>query len=150
MTGGFVYPSVEEVYDAHDAIIDADPEADSGVVQEGKVDFTIHYISEGFYGKMPETVHEKAAQLMRLIAANHEFADGNKRTALAATAAFYFENGYYFDYEDEEIRTLLKTFAVIERVVDMDEVAVYFGENTIPLEEIEDEDIQRALSRLTK
>lgn len=86
---------------------------------------------------------------MRLIAANHEFADGNKRTALATTAAFYFENGYYFDYEDEEIRTLLKTFAVIERVIDMDEVAVYFGENAVPMEKIEDEDIQRALSRLT-
>ena len=40
------------------------------------------------------STHEKAAALLHSLARNHPFVDGNKRTALAATAVFYRLNGY--------------------------------------------------------
>lgn len=45
------------------------------------------------------SIHEKAAALMHGIARNHPFVDGNKRTALAATATFYLINGYVLELE---------------------------------------------------
>lgn len=49
------------------------------------------------------TLHEKAAALLHSLACNHPFVDGNKRTALAATAVFYQLNGYVIDGVDPEI-----------------------------------------------
>lgn len=39
-----------------------------------------------------ETLHEKAAALLRGLAGNHAFADGNKRTAWSATQIFLVAN----------------------------------------------------------
>lgn len=38
------------------------------------------YVSEGYFGEVPETIHEKAADLMRLLVADHPFVDGNSTT----------------------------------------------------------------------
>lgn len=54
---------------------------------------------------------------MRLIASNHWFADGNKRTALNATELFYLVNGYELTYGDD-LRSMLKLFSVREDLVD--------------------------------
>lgn len=145
MTDDIVYPTVEDVYGIHETVVDIDPAASKGILQEGSTDFALSYVKEGHFGEMPETLHKKAAHLMRLLAANHEFADGNKRTALATTAAFYWENGYYFEYRDEEIRTLLKAFAVIESLVDVDAVAAYFEECAVPRDEIDEGNIRRVM-----
>jgi len=40
------------------------------------------YTEEGRFGSSPETIHEKACNLLRLLVANHPFVDTNKRTAL--------------------------------------------------------------------
>lgn len=146
----FEYPTTEDVYGIHAAVVENDPEALEGIIHEGQVNYALTFIEEGHFGEVPETVHEKATHLMRLLAANHEFADGNKRTALATTAAFYWTNGFYFDYEDEEIRTLLKVFSVLERVVDLNEVAEYFSEDSIPKEDISEDDIDRAMERISE
>ena len=61
---------------------------------------------KGFFSEVPETIHEKAVHLMRLLVADHPFVDGNKRTALRTVVVFYVLNGYTFDYSDE-IRALL-------------------------------------------
>lgn len=143
------YPTVEDVYGIHAAVVENDPDASEGIIHEGQVNYALSFIEEGHFGEIPETVHEKAAHLMRLLAANHEFADGNKRTALATTAAFYWANGFYFEYEDEEIRTLLKVFSVLERVVDVNEVAEYFSKEAIPKEDISEDDVGRAMERIT-
>jgi death-on-curing protein len=65
---------------------------------------------------------------MRLIASGHEFADGNKRTALNATETFLVLNGYSFDYGDE-VRVLLRDFAT-EGKVNMDHVVRYIEQAT--------------------
>ena len=58
---------------------------------------------------------------MRLIAANHPFVDGNKRTALMSTRIFYALNGCRFDY-DREVKGILKALATDEGAVDDDDV----------------------------
>jgi len=122
------YLTVEEVHRIHDEIIEEDEGSTAGVVNEGNVDYALDFIRNGGSGQKPETVAEKAAHLMRLIASGHEFADGNKRTALNATETFLALNGYRFEY-GEEVRVLLRDFAT-EGEVDMDHVVRYIEEAT--------------------
>lgn len=46
--------------------------------------------------EMYEGIFEKGATYVESLATYHVFVDGNKRTALAATARFLFLNGYAF------------------------------------------------------
>ena len=125
MTDGFVYPSVELILDLHDQIVAEGDTTESGVRSEAAITSAIQYSSEGFFGEVPETIHDKAIHLMRLLVADHPFVDGNKRTALRTVAVFYMLNGYTFDYGDE-IRALLHRFATDEAAVDTDTAVIYF------------------------
>lgn len=122
------YPTVEEVYRIHDEIIKEDEGSTPGVVNEGNVEYALDFIQSRGFGQELETIHEKAAHLMRLIASGHEFADGNKRTALNTTETFLALNGYSFDYGDE-VRVLLRDFATEDKV-NMDYVVRYIEEAT--------------------
>lgn len=75
-------------------------------------------IREGHFDQAPETVHEKAYQLLRLLAANHPFVDGNKRTALMSVRVFYALNELEFDY-DRRIKEVLKELATDETAVEI-------------------------------
>lgn len=125
------YPSKDAIIGIHDDIISEDDDADSGLFPggEGKIDFVLGQVKGGIVDEKPETVHEKALLLFKRIASNHPFVDGNKRTALNTTWTFYALNGYYFDY-GEEIKAILKLFAVKEEMVDTDEVLSYFADIT--------------------
>lgn len=122
-----LYPSVSDIMGIHDDIIEEDEDASEGVLDAGSIDFAVQMIEHGHFGQVPETIHEKAFELMRLLAANHGFADGNKRTALNTTWTFYAMNGLYFDY-GEEIKAILKLLAVKEEMVDKSEAVSYFSE----------------------
>lgn len=126
-----LYPSKQEILAIHRDIIQEDDEADTGTINTGHIDFALNCIEHGHFGEKPETIHEKAVALMRYLSANHPFTDGNKRTALNATWTFYALNGLYFDY-GEDIKAILKLFAVMERMVDLDEVVEYFGSISYP------------------
>jgi death-on-curing protein len=122
-----LYPSVSDIKSIHSDIIEEDEDASPGIINGGQVDFAIDCIKHGHFGQVPETIHEKAFTLIRLLAANHAFTDGNKRTALNTTWTFYAMNGYYFSY-GEEIKAILKLLAVKEEMVDYEEVTEYFEE----------------------
>lgn len=141
------YPSKQDILGIHSDIVSEDEDATEGIINDGNVDFTLTYIQHGYYGECPETIHKKAVHLMRLLTANHSFADGNKRTALNTTWAFYFINGYHFGY-GEEMKAILKLYAVMEEMVDTENVQDYFAEITIPIEDSPDvnEDIRRLFS----
>lgn len=124
-----LYPTVDEIVAIHQDIINEDEDAESGILNDGQIEYVVEFIEHGHFGEVPETIHEKAVSLLRLLAANHPFADGNKRTALNTTWTFYVMNGYYFDY-GEEIKAILKLFAVMERMVDEEEVVDYFEDIT--------------------
>jgi death-on-curing protein len=125
VSDGLAYHSVELILDLHEQIVTEGETTDSGVRSEDSIDSALTYISEGFFGEVPETIHEKAVHLMRLLVAEHPFVDGNKRTALRTVVVFYILNGYTFEYGDE-IRSLLNQFATDEAAVDTDTAVVYF------------------------
>jgi len=127
VTDSFWYPSVEDTLDVHEDIISEYPDTSPGVQRRG--DIELEYVNEGNFGSVPETIHEKAFHLLRLLVANHPFVDGNKRTALNVVVVFYLLNGYRFDY-DNEIRKILKQFGTDETTVDEDNVLEYFRVHT--------------------
>ena len=125
MTDDLVYPSVELIVDLHEQIVEDGDTTESGVRSEDAIASALQYISEGFFGEVPETIHDKAIHLMWLLVAEHPFVDGNKRTALRTVVVFYMLNGYTFDYGDE-IRALLPRFATDGAAVDTDTAVIYF------------------------
>jgi len=133
MAGGAVeYLTVEDILTLHEAIVQADDSTERGVSSRGDVQYTVATVREGHFGEGPETVHEIAAQYIRLLTANHPFVDGNKRTALVSTVAFYAVNGYSLDY-GPEIRSLLKRLATDESSVPVKEIVEYVRANTADL-----------------
>ena len=119
------YPTAEDIHDAHARIVARDADTEAGIRTSDAVESALVYVSEGYFGQAPETIHEKAAHLMRLLVSEHPYVDGNKRTALASVVTFYTINGYDFDYVDEEIRSILKRFATDASAVNMDDVVAY-------------------------
>lgn len=154
MSPSLWYPSVEDVLAIHDDIHSEYSETDSGVRNRGDIAFALNYIEQGSAESGPETIHQKAFHLLRLLVANHPFVDANKRTALNTTVVFYFLNGYRFVY-DAEVRTILKQFGTDEASVDQSATVEYLRSHTEELDlgdEIEDwrdELIQYGLDQLT-
>ncbi|MBX0321399.1 type II toxin-antitoxin system death-on-curing family toxin [Halomicroarcula sp. F13] len=129
MTDSLWYPSADDVLDIHEDIVSEYPDTSPGVQRRGDIEFALTYVSEGSFGKVPETIHEKAFHLLRLLVANHPFVDGNKRTALNTTTVFYLLNGHRFRY-DNVIREILKQFGTDEKTVDEDHVIDYLRTHT--------------------
>ncbi|GAA0272438.1 type II toxin-antitoxin system death-on-curing family toxin [Halobacterium noricense] len=126
------YPSVADVLAIHEDIVAEYPNTPSGVRDRGDIEFVLTYIEEGHFDSAPESIHEKAYHLLRLLVANHPFVDANKR-ALNTVVVFYFLNGYRFAY-DEEVRKLLKQFGTDERTVDESAVVEYLRTHTEELD----------------
>lgn len=127
------YPTVDDILSLHSDIIEDDPNSTPGVQDEQRIEFAIDYIEEGHYGEVPETIHEKAFHLMRLLASNHWFADGNKRTALNTAEILYRMNEHELDYGDD-IRSILKLFSVREDLVDREAGPAYLHDGTTVVE----------------
>lgn len=123
----FWYPTLEDVLAIHDDIVSEDRDSEPGVENRERIQYALDHVEHGHFGEGPETVHEKAFHLMRLLASNHWFVDGNKRTALNTTEVFYLFNGYEFDY-GEDIRSMLKLLAVREGLIDPDVAIEFFSE----------------------
>jgi death-on-curing protein len=154
MVDSIWYPSVADIVAIHDDIVSEYSDTHQGMQNRGDIEFALNYIEHGSFGTKPETIHEKAFHLLRLLVANHPFVDANKRTALNTTVVFYFLNGYQFAY-DGEIRTLLKQFGTDEATVDQHGTISYLRSHTNQLDlsgEIEawrDDLIQYGINRLT-
>jgi len=101
VTDDFAYRCVNLILCLHDQIVTEGDTTEPGVRSEDAIGSALQYISEGFFGEVPETIHEKSVHLMRLLVAGHPFVDGNKRTALRSVVVFYMLNGHTFDYGDE-------------------------------------------------
>ena len=101
MPNEFVYPSANLILDLHTQIVTEGDLTEPGVRSEDAIKSALQYVSEGFFGEVPDSLHQKAVHLMRLLVADHPFVDGNKRTALRTVVVFYMLNGYTFEYGDE-------------------------------------------------
>lgn len=109
------YPSVEDVLAIHDDIVAEYAETHAGVRSRGNIEFALDYIEGESGATAPETIHEKAFHILRLLVANHPFVDANKRTALNTTAVFYFLNGYRLEYDDE-IRSSSRSWELMKQL----------------------------------
>ena len=141
------YLSAADIRDIHELIVESNADTTAGISSPGDIEYTVEHIQEGHFSQVPESLHEKAFQLLRLIAANHPFVDGNKRTALMSTRIFYALNGHRFDY-DREIKKTLKTLATDEGAVDGDDVIEYLRAHTEPLAPEYEATINLWLSRI--
>jgi death-on-curing protein len=82
--------------------------------------------------------YEEGADLFRLaasyafgIARNHAFVDGNKRTALAVSAAFLARNGW--DIEAEKAELYLTFLHLADGSLSEEELAAWFTAHVVPL-----------------
>jgi len=126
------YLTVEDVIEIHGDIIGEDADATSGIERPDRISYAVEFIRCEMPGRCPETIPGKAFHLMRLIASNHWFVDGNKRTALNSAEVFLFINGYEFSY-GEDIRSMLKLFSVREGLIDEDVGIQYIDEQLSPI-----------------
>ena len=129
VTDSFRYPSVGNVLDIHEDIVSEYSDTSPGVRSRGDVEFALESVGEGPFGEASEGIHGNAFRLLRLLATNHPFVDGNKRTALNTVYTFYLLNGCRFDYDDE-IRAVLKQFGTDETAVEEASVLEYFRTHT--------------------
>ncbi len=82
------YLSAADIHDIHELIVETSAETTAGISSPGDLEYAVEHMQEGHFGQVPESLHEKAFQLLRLITANHPFVDGNKRTALMSIRIF--------------------------------------------------------------
>ena len=133
MASSVWYPSVEDVIAIHEDIVSEYSDTHAGIQNRGDISYALASIEDGTFGTAPETIHEKAFHLLRLLVANHPFVDGNKRTALNTTVVFFRLNGYRFSYDDE-IRAILKEFGTDATAVDRDATLTYLRTHTEPID----------------
>ena len=91
------YPSIEEVLEAHARLIERFGGA-FGVRDQKALESALARPQSGYYNDLLE----QAAALLESIWQNHPFIDGNKRTAIAVTAAFLRVNNYQLEFGDLE------------------------------------------------
>lgn len=103
----------------HEDIVAESTVTSAGIRSPGAIESAITYVTAGYFGEAPSTIHETATHLMRLLVAEHPFVDGNKRTSLNTAAVLYDLNGYDFAYDDEAVRAMLKTFGTDVDAVDV-------------------------------
>jgi death-on-curing protein len=131
----------------HELVVESNVDTATGVTSPGDVEYVTERVREGHFGHVPESVHERAFQLLRLVVVNHPFVDGNKRTALMSVRVFYALNGLAFAY-DRQIKEILKDLATDEESVEQETVLSYLREHTGPLEPDSRATIERWLPRI--
>jgi death on curing protein len=89
------YLTLEEILGFHEVLI-ARFGGTLGVRDQGALESAIARPQSGYYS---DTI-EEAAALWESLSQNHPFLDGNKRTAVAATAVFLRINGYRLLFTD--------------------------------------------------
>lgn len=74
-----------------------------GIRDAGALEAAVGRPQTGYY----KDIVEEAAALFESLSQNHPFIDGNKRTAITATAVFLMTNGYKLSFDESEMYTWL-------------------------------------------
>lgn len=131
------YPDSAAILGIHEDIVDGQPDSQRGVRTPAAIQSALSTVSVGHFGQAPETLHETATELLRLLVAEHPFVDGNKRTALNTVVVLYEMNGHALPYDDHRIRSILKRFGIDATGVDTAAVATYLKSTAKPLSDAE-------------
>lgn len=116
MTRFLTYGEVLQV--AEDATWRAPEVRDAGLVESALYRPQASAFGQDAY----PTLHLKAAALLQSLATNHGFVDGNKRTALTATAVFLGMNGAPLSLTNDEAVALVLDVAQ-SVLTDVDKIA---------------------------
>jgi len=98
------YFTVTEIIEIHDEIIKKYG-GTGGVRDEGTLELLVYKMNR------EKNVFRRAALALHMIAVNHPFFDGNKRTAFAMAENELGEDGYYLNEKPEEIVALMQNIA---------------------------------------
>lgn len=79
------------------------------------------------------TIWLKAAFILQKTTKKHIFVDGNKRTALLATAFFLYENGYHWE-QDNKQDLVMEATLLPDNKSEMKHIAEVLKENCILIE----------------
>jgi len=90
------YPSTEEVIAAHARLLARFGGA-PGLRDRAALESALARPRSGHY----RDLIQQGAALWESLSQNHPFVDGNKRVAIAVTAAFLRVNGYRLDFDDQ-------------------------------------------------
>jgi death-on-curing protein len=92
-----LYPSLDDVVAAHARLLGLFG-GTQGIRDRAALEAALARPQSGYY----RDVIEQAAALLESLSQNHPFIDGNKRTAIAVTAAFLHINGFRLGFDDLE------------------------------------------------
>ena len=92
-----LYPSLDDVLAAHARLLALFGGA-PGIRDRAALEAALARPQSGYY----RDVIDQAAALLESLSQNHPFIDGNKRTAIAVTAAFLRVNGFRLEFDDLE------------------------------------------------
>lgn len=121
--------SVEHVLDIHRRMVE-EFGGDAAIRDRGLLEAAVMMPAARFGGRfLHEGVATMAAAYLFHLCKNHPFADGNKRTALAAAEVFLLLNGGRPRASDEEVEEL--TFGVADGRVPKDEVTAFFRRSVV-------------------
>lgn len=101
------YFTVIEIIEIHDEIIKKYG-GTGGVRDKGTLQLLVYKMNR------EKNVFRRAALALHMIAVNHPFFDGNKRTAFALAENELGEAGYYLNEKPEEIVALMQNIAEYE------------------------------------
>ena len=103
------YLTAKEVLIVHALLID-EIGGSHGIRDLGLLQAAVHKPQAMFAGKeLYKNIFQKSAVLLEALVSYHVFIDGNKRTALTATARFLHENKYELTASNKEV-----AFVVLE------------------------------------
>ena len=92
-----LYPSLDDVVASHARLLALFGGA-PGIRDRAALEAALARPQSGYY----RDVIEQAAALLESLSQNHPFIDGNKRTAIAVTAAFLRVNSFRLEFDDLE------------------------------------------------
>ena len=92
-----IYLNFEQVKEAHDLALKLSGGGNVDILNPGQIDSVLSHIQNDDY--YPEFV-DKVTHLFFCLCKFHPFMDGNKRTALSASAYFLLLNGYEENFDD--------------------------------------------------
>jgi death-on-curing protein len=59
VTDEVAHPSVELILDLHEQIVDEGDATEPGIRSEDALESAVQYVSEGYFGAVPQTLHKK-------------------------------------------------------------------------------------------
>lgn len=95
------FPSYRDVVEIHDLILE-DSGGEPGILSPGTIRSAVERTRWGPFPGAGD-LWERAAFLVRGIAQDHPFVDGNKRTAIQAADLFLSRNGWRLAVEEETL-----------------------------------------------